>query len=92
MQLFINKKLFISLQYVLSRSSCQFSNLSLFMQAFLFASYCTGLLLTFLKQRGFFDLPITMKGNFTDPTKFAPTKTVILSLLIIQYCICKLIP
>ena len=48
--------------------------------AFEFALYLTGISL-FLKARGFLELPIARRGNFSLPLIFAPTRRVILCLL-----------
>ena len=50
-------------------------------QAFLLATYSVGNDLTFLKQRGFYDFPITNMGNLSVPDMFAQTRAVNLSLL-----------
>lgn len=72
-----NIDLFLFL-YFWSRSISQFSKIALVIQAFWFASYWIRLLLTFLKHRGFCDLPIKSKGDFSEPSILAPTKTVII--------------
>ena len=42
-----------------------------------FGVYFVGKFLTFLKQRGFKLLPITYRGNFSDPSELHATNTVI---------------
>ncbi|KAJ8881205.1 hypothetical protein PR048_017678, partial [Dryococelus australis] len=56
-------------------------DISYVIHAFLFASYSTGLVFTFLKHLGLADFPILNNGNFSEPSIFASTKSVTQSLL-----------
>lgn len=63
-----------------SRFNIHRVKISAVIHAFLFAVYSTGSIFTFLKHRGFKNLPMTNKGSLSEPSELHPTSTVIRSL------------
>ena len=81
-QLSINKRMCLDCNFMVRFNFCSHSRKKAdVIQDFWFALYSTGNFFSFFgKHRGFWDFPITRGGSLSDPSMFAPNKSVNLSL------------